>query len=136
MRRLHVSVHVPLIQKPAIDRHDMDGAWTLQCLLGLVQGAVLIAIAHPVSSFYGEPRLVPVMYVLAAIASIGGVRNIGIVMFQREMNFDLDFKFRAIQRLVGFFVTVAAAFTLRSHWALLIGMFVNTLLGLILSYTM
>lgn len=130
------NVQVPLIQKPSLDREDMDSAWTLQCLIGLAQGGVLLAIAQPASAFYEEPRLVPVIYVLAAIAGIGALKNIGIVMFVRDMTFDRDFIYRAIQRVSGFFVTISIALVWTSYWALVIGMFISALVALLLSYTM
>ncbi|WP_405240832.1 lipopolysaccharide biosynthesis protein [Lentisalinibacter orientalis] len=130
------SVHVPLIQRAEIDRQDMDSAWTLQCLVGFGQAVILVAVAHPVSVFYQEPRLVSVMYVLALTAAITGIANIGVVMFQREMAFDREFVLKATQRLVGLVVTVAAAWVWKSYWALLVGMLSNSMVGAILSYGM
>jgi len=130
------SVHVPLIQKSEIDRQDMDSAWTLQCLVGLLQAIVLVTIATPVSGFYEEPRLVSVMHVLAVIAAVSGLANIGVVMFQREMNFNREFILKAVQRLIGFVVTVTAAWIWRGYWTLLTGMLTSGVVGLLLSYVM
>jgi O-antigen/teichoic acid export membrane protein len=130
------SVHVPLIQRTDIDAEDMDSAWTLQFVVGLAQALLLIAIAEPVSAFYDEPRIVSVMYTLAAVAAIGGLTNIGIVMFQRDMTFNREFKLRAIQKLAMFLVTVGAAIVWRSYWALLLGMIVGAVIEVLLSFGM
>jgi len=130
------SVHVPLVQKPQIDRGHMDSGWTLQAVMGLVQASVLVAFAQTVAGFYDEPRVVPIMYVLAGIAGLMGLRNIGIVMFQREMAFHREFKLKAIRRIVSFIVTLILALIFRSYWALVLGMLVGALTEFALTYVM
>ncbi len=130
------SVHVRLIQKTQIDREDMDSAWSLQLLLGLAQAAILILLAEPAASFYNESRLVPIIHVLALIILLKGGRNIGVVMFQREMTFNKDFIMMAVQRLAMFVVTMTVAFVYQTYWALLAGMLIGTVAELLLSYVM
>jgi len=130
------SVHVPLVQKPQIERGHMDSAWTLQAVMGLIQAGVLAALAHPAAGFYEDPRVIPIMYVLAGIALLQGLRNIGVVMFQREMAFHREFKLKAIKRIVGFAVTLALALIFRSYWALVLGMLAGTVTEVALTYGM
>jgi len=130
------SVHVPLIQKQHLDREDMDGAWSLQVVVGLAQAAVLLSLAVPAASFYQEPRVTSVIYALAAIAVLRGFRNIGIVMFQRELKFHREFLLMASQRVVTFVVTLTLALVLRSYWALVAGILAGALAEVALSYAM
>jgi lipopolysaccharide exporter len=74
---------------------------------------VLIA-AVPAASFYEEPRLVEVFTILAVVSLLQGLQNIGLVDFRKRLQFQKEFAFGTIEKLVGFVVTVALAFDLRS----------------------
>ena len=130
------SVHVRLVQKPDLDDKDLNGAWSLQLVLGSAQALVVAVSALPAAQFYADFRLVPIMYVLAAIALLRGSRNIGVVMFQREMAFDRDFLLMAIGRIASFAVTISLAILVQSYWALIAGMCTGTIVELVLSYRM
>ena len=130
------SVHILLVQKTEIDTADMDSAWSLQVVVGAVQSLVLLLLAAPVAKFYQEPRLVEIMLVLALIALLKGCKNIGVVMFQRNMDFSKDFLLMAAQKLVMFGVTLSAALILRTYWALILGMLSGAVVECGLSYVM
>ena len=130
------SVHVPLIQSDNVDKEDMDTAWSMQLLVGGIQSIILLLLAGPIANFYQEPLLQPVIWMLSSIALIKGLKNIGVVMFQRDMHFDKDFLLMAIQRLGMFSVTMVVAFSFRSYWALVAGMLVGAVFELVLSYLM
>ena len=97
---------------------------------------VLFAIAGPAAQFYGEPRVEPVVYALSARFVMLGLTNIGVVEFDRELDFGRDLKMRASARLVSFVVTVGLALLLHSYWALVAGMIVQSLILAVLSYVM
>ena len=130
------SFHIPLIQRPDLDRAHLNSAWTLQIMIGLVQAICLALIARPAASFYGDSRLMPLILALVAIALIQAFRNIGVVMFQREMNFSKEFKLRAAKKLAAFFTTVSLALIYQSYWVLIAGMTSAALAELILTYLM
>ena len=92
------------------------------------------ALAYPAAAFYGEPRLVPVMFAIGAAWLISGFENIGTVNFRRNMDFGREFRFLAFKRVTSFGVAIAAALMLRSYWALVIGMLAGRTVGVILSY--
>ena len=94
------------------------------------------AAAYPAATFYGDERLVPVMYAIGAAWLVYGFENIGIVNFRREMNFSAEFRLMATKRVIAFIATIAAAVLLRSYWALVIGMAVGRVSGVALSYMM
>lgn len=128
------SFEIALIQKASPERAHYDTAFTLNLLLA-AGGAILTAgLAHPAAAFYGEPRLVPVMFALGAVWLISGFENIGTVNFRRNMDFGSEFRFLAFKRAISFVVVVVAALMLRSYWALVIGIFAGRTVGVILSY--
>jgi O-antigen/teichoic acid export membrane protein len=97
---------------------------------------VLLFIAEPASRFFREPRLEPVIYVLALMPLLTGFENIGIVEFQKQLTFDREFKFVFAKKLAAFLVVVPLAVLLRSYWALVVGAVTGRAVGLILSYVL
>jgi lipopolysaccharide exporter len=128
------SFDVHLIQKPNAGRAEFDTAWTFNVIFGTVTALLLAALAHVVSVFYHEPRLEAVVYSLALGCFIGGLSNIGPVIFRREMRFDREFKFMLGKRLAPVMVTIPIAIWLHSYWALVIGQLTGTIASVALSY--
>ena len=123
-----------LVRRPNDDRSLFDAAFTLQLGRAVVT-ALLIALGAPAASWwFGEPRLTAMLLVLAALAAISGLENVGVVEFRRELRYDRQFVLLAVPRLAQVVATVTAALLLRSYWALLIGIGVNRLVRVFATY--
>ena len=122
------------MEKPERDYYDT--AFTIQLIMFSALGLLLFAIAGPAADFFREPRVEPVIYALSLRFVMLGLVNIGVVEFERDFAFGRDLKMKATARIVSFFVTVALALWLRSYWALVVGMIVQSLVLTVLSYTM
>jgi O-antigen/teichoic acid export membrane protein len=133
---LDLGVNVALIRNPSPEQADYDSAWTLRMLQMGVAAAVVVLAAPFAADYFREPRVAEVLRWLALSLLIGAAENIGIVTFQKEMRFGLDFRFMFVKRVFGFLVTVAAAWHLRSYWALIVGMLATRSCGVVLSYCM
>jgi O-antigen/teichoic acid export membrane protein len=120
------------IQEP--EREHYDTAFTLQLLLFSAMAAIGLAAAPLAGSFYGQPALTAVMTVLSLRFLIIGFTNVGIIDFDREYAFGRDLRMRIGSRLAAFVVTVAAAFYLRSYWALVVGLLVQSSFFTLSSY--
>ncbi len=97
--------------------------------------AGLMALAAPVAAmWFAEPRLTVVVLVLAAITAVSGLDNIGIVEFQREMRFNMHFRILLVPRLLQFFSTILAAWITHSYWALLVGIGVQRISRVVVTY--
>ena len=125
-----------IVRVPAPDRALYDTAFTINLLRGLVVAVILVATSGAAASFFGDPRLGPVLIALAAITAVSGLGNIGCTDFRREMAFDKEFRLMMLPRLLGSAVTVSAAFLLHSHWALLAGIATGRVAGVVLGYRM
>lgn len=109
-------------------------AWTCNVLLGAFITVVLIASAKPIAAFYNRPDVFWVVCVLGLGATIGGLENVGIVAFRKELAFRNEFGFLLSKKLIGVLVTVPLAIWLRSYWALVIGTLVSRTSGTLISY--
>lgn len=130
------SFEVALIQKADPSRDHFDTAWTLNILMATAGAVATAALAWPAATMYGDPRLVAVMLCIAAAWLVSGCENTGVANFRRRMDFSAEFRLMATKRVVTFLVTMAAAFTFRSYWALVIGMATGRVVGVVLSYLM
>lgn len=132
----HFNFEVFLVREPDTDRSHYDTAWTLTVLRGIAIAVLLVMMAPLAASFFNEPRLENVVYAIAALTGLVGFTNIGIVEFQKHLDFGKEFQLTVYSRLVSFLVTVILAFVLRSYWALVIGAASAQIVKLGLSYGM
>lgn len=123
-----------IIRNPDARREHYDTAWSLTVAHGLLSALVLAALAIPLARFFNEPRLEAVTYVLAVVAAIQGLQNIGLVMFRKELQFHQDVIFFLGRKVVAFVVTVWMAYTFRNYWALVGGTLVSRVAGVLISY--
>ena len=131
-----IGLRQALLRMKAPEREHLDTAWTLQLLLFSALGLVVAALAPLAAHIYDEPALAAVIAVLATRFLFLGLVNIGIVDFDRNLDFGRDLRMRVGARLLSFAVTVAAAVLLRSYWALVIGLMLQSGLLCLASYLM
>jgi O-antigen/teichoic acid export membrane protein len=131
---LDLGVGSALVQNKAAGRDDFDTAWTLRLIQAML-AAGLIWVAAPFAvEYFRDPRVLDVIRVMACSILIGGFENIGIVAFQKNMEFGRDFQFFFFRRILGFLVTMALAFWWQSYWAMVIGALAGRCFGVLLSY--
>lgn len=123
-----------LIHKKAEIRPYLEVAWTVLLLRGLLLSALLFAVAPWAAAFFEEPAAAPLMRTLSVCFLLRGLTNIGVVTFQKQLEFHKEFAFRFSGILVDLLVAVGAAYVLRSAWALLYGYAAADLTRLLVSY--
>jgi len=125
-----------LIQRQDATVDHYNTAWSLGLILSSIAALALYLLSDSISRFYDDPRLSPVLAVLSLLFLTGAFSNIGVIQFQKEMNFRKEFIFNFSIKLLSFCITMSLAFTLRSYWALIYGMLGSSFVGLVLSYFM
>ncbi|TCH96300.1 lipopolysaccharide biosynthesis protein [Roseococcus sp. SYP-B2431] len=124
---LALGVEEQIIRAERPDRRLYDTAFTINLLRGAAVGAAVALAAAPAARFFGDARLEEVLLALALSALLSGLANIGAVEFRRELRFEREFMMQIVPRIAGIAVTIGLAAILRSHWALVGGIFVNRL---------
>ena len=109
-------------------------AFSLNLLRGVFLAAIILCLARPIASLYGDERLVTVMAVISTSAVIGGALNPKLIVFSRDLIFWQEFVLGVSQKLIGFIVAAIVAVEFQSYWALLAGMLTTQLAGTVLSY--
>lgn len=123
-----------LIQKKEDIEPYLDTAWSVQVIRGALL-ALLLAVAAPyVSLFFATPEATGLVRALAVAAALRGLANIGVVYFQKELEFQKQFVYQLSGTIVDLAVAVAAALVLRNAWALVFGLLGGVLARVIASY--
>jgi len=123
-----------LIQKRGDIADYLDAAWTVSALRGLVLFVVLYLAAPYIALFFDTPEAAPITRVIGAAMVFYGLSNVGVVYFQKELEFNKQFVYRFSDTVANLFVAVVAALFLRSVWALVLGALAGSLVSSIVSY--
>lgn len=123
-----------LIQRKGDVRSYLDTAWTVQAIRGVVLAIILFGIAPYVAIFFGEPNAAPLLRVLGLSMVFQGLTNVGVVFFQKELEFHKQFIYMFSGTLADFGVAIPAALILHNAWALIFGLLAGNLVRMISSY--
>jgi PST family polysaccharide transporter len=126
------DVNKALIRTRGDERELYDSAWTLSTLRGLLTALAMLAISWLVS----EPRIAEVLRMLALSPLLTGLANPRFVAFERDLVYSRLAAQTLGAKIASFAVTLAAALLLRSYWALVLGILANSLVTLLLSYSL
>ncbi|MBI5907709.1 MAG: oligosaccharide flippase family protein, partial [Burkholderiales bacterium] len=123
-----------LLRKAEVTRDEIDSAWTLGIIQGIAAGLALIAALPVAVDYFKEPRLIFVLWALAASVIFISLSNIGLVLARKEFIYTLDFKIATTGKIVSVVTTVIAGIMLHDYRALVIGIIAGYTLPVFLSY--
>jgi O-antigen/teichoic acid export membrane protein len=105
-----------LLQERELTPDRIRAVWTVQLGSGVLL-ATIVGLAGPaVAAFYAEPRLMPVMYVLAVNYLVNPFGSITYAWLMREMRFDSVAVIRFTSTLAGALISIYLAW--RGHGAI------------------
>ncbi len=123
-----------LIQKKEDIESYLDTAWTVSAIRGLMLFLILFFAAPLIAEFFNSPQAVLIIQVIALSTLLSGLRNIGVVFFQKELEFNKQFFFEFSATIVDLGVAIPLAFLLRNVWALVWGGLAANFIRLFMSY--
>ena len=112
----------------------LNSAWSLNIALKFLCGIIIASVAPYIADFIHEPILINVLLVCSVIPIIGAFKNIGILQFERDLNYRPLTKLSVAVKLTVFPITIGLALWLQNYWALLVGTLVSEVIGVIGSY--
>ena len=123
-----------LIQKKENIDAYLNSAWTVGIIRGFILFIILYFIAPYISIFFKTPQAEPIIRVIGFSFLIQAFTNIGVIYFQKELEFNKQFVYKLTGTLADFVVAVSAALLLRSVWALVFGLLAGNATRLVVSY--
>ena len=123
-----------LIQKKENTDNYLDAAWTVLIIRGFVVFIIVYLVAPYVAFFFQSPEVKTIIQALGLVTFFQAFTNIGVIFFQKELEFNKIFIYRFVGISTNFIVAVAAAIILRSVWALVLGLLAEKVVNIIVSY--
>jgi len=123
-----------LIQKKDGYLTYLDTAWTTFLFRSFILYAILFLTAPLIASFFNSPQVTSVLRIVALSIVILGFSNIGVISFQKHLEYHKQFKFEFPAVLMDLTVSILLAFLLQNVWALVIGGLTGNCTRLLLSY--
>ena len=112
----------------------LNTAWTMRILQGVALGAIAYAAAPLIASFFSEPRVTPLLRVLALSPLIVGLRNPAAVYFKKNLEFHKQFVYRITGSVFDVVVAIAFGLVFGSVWALIVGKLAGDTTRTLVSY--
>lgn len=129
-----LGVNIALIQNKNAEKEHYDSAWTIKIIQGFILFLALSISAPYCASYFNNDDISLVIIWMGIGILITSFENIGIVKFQKELDFSKEFRFLIAKRLFGFITTIGFALILKSYLAMVIGTIAAKIFGLILSF--
>lgn len=131
---LQFGIDSALIQREERTEEYLDTAWTLKVLKATIAAICLVLVGPWVATFFEASGSAPVIRALAAIVLLQGLQNIGVIYFQKELQFRKQFALRFGGALANAVVAIVLAWIIGSVWAFVAGMAAASTVRLGISY--
>ena len=123
-----------LVQKKEGIAQYLDTVWTASVIRGSILFIIILFSAPYVALFFNTPKASLIIQVIGVSMFLGGFTNIGIIYFQKELEFNRQFAYRLTTTVVEFVVVISAALIFKNVWALVFGLLAGSLVGVVVSY--
>lgn len=133
---LALGVNIALIKNNSAAKEDYDTAWTIRLIQYSAISCLIVLVSQDAAEYFRDDRLRPVLWLMAITVLLPGLENIGIIDFQKNQLFHLDFLYNFSKRFVAFTATICAVYFMESYWALPIGTILGRIYAVVLSYRM
>jgi O-antigen/teichoic acid export membrane protein len=131
---LDLPITTILLREEHLTDDMFNTAFTLGLMRSLIVAAVLGALAWPMSLFYNEPRLLPLIACLAISPIMRGLISPRLIMFAKRFDFSKSFILDVASKSVSLIVVATVAILTRSYWALAIGTITTAVVFVSLTY--
>jgi O-antigen/teichoic acid export membrane protein len=101
---------------------------------GVILFLLLFILAPVISRFYDNGQIESILKVIAFSFLLSGFNNIGLILFNKELNFKKKVVYDQLTAILSIVATVSLAFWLRNVWALVLGNVTGAVIGTSLSY--
>jgi O-antigen/teichoic acid export membrane protein len=125
-----------LVRTEHITRPMLDTAFTLGAIRGVGLAVLLAAASLPFASFYGDPRLAPLICFLSLAPALRGLLSPKMAFFAQAMDFRRDVAVEMGGKLSAILVAAVCAILTHSYWAIALGTVVTPAAMAILSYVL
>lgn len=125
-----------LIHKKEDVHEFLDPVWTMLMIRGFLLFGVMFVAAPYLATFFKMPEATDLIRVTSVLFVLRSMANIGVLYFQKEMQFRKQFTYLTIGSLADIAVAVPIGLATHSVWALVLGLVVGAAAMLVASYAL
>jgi O-antigen/teichoic acid export membrane protein len=130
-----LGINPALVQREENDINPyLDTIWLIKIARGTGLFVLLFFGAPLVASFFGEPRVEPILEVLSIGVFLNELVNPAIVYFEKDLQFHKQFVYKMSGRMMNFIIAVGSALILQNVWALVYGALAGRATRVVISY--
>jgi lipopolysaccharide exporter len=129
-----IGLQQALVQRARITESHLNTAWTLSIVRGVFIFMFLYALAPASAAFFKTPEAEMIIKIMGFAVILQSLTNIGVVTFQKDLEFNKEFIYQFSNTLATFVVSIVALFILRSVWAMVWGVLAGNAARLVASY--
>ncbi|MBB3771015.1 PST family polysaccharide transporter [Angulomicrobium tetraedrale] len=129
-----LSVGDVLVQRKVIEPGDVDTAFTLNLLRGLLVMFIILACAFPIAALYNDHRLALLLCAMSLIPFVNSLASPAMVHFLHRLEYRPTAQLQIMGRLGGLVIAIALAYGTGSYWALIANQFVAQVISTCYSY--
>lgn len=112
----------------------MNVGWTFLVFRGFILYLLVYLLAPYVSIFFNSPQATEIIRIVGLTLVFEGLTNIGIILFQKEIQFNKQFIYQLSGNFSDFIVVLICALIFQNVWALVAGILTNSLIRFLFSY--
>ncbi len=130
------GINVVLIQENGESgvKARIDTAWLTSIFRGILI-FFIIALSSPlIADFYHSPSSLPILLAISLVPLIRGFINPGIVLFQKQLQFNREFYFRASLTFTEVLVSIITVYLTGSPIGIAVGLIASALVEVFLSF--
>lgn len=131
---LELPLATALLRARRLTEPLLQTAFTLGLLRGVAIATLMAALAWPLARFYGEPRLVALICLLALAPAMRGLISPRMVVFARRHRFRPEASLEVLGKTASFCVALAVALATGRYWAIAAATLCTPLVMLLVSY--
>jgi len=126
--------NMAIIRMRAPQAAHYDTAWTLGIFRGAFIAVCLVATSGWQARFMHDPRIAPLMWIIAANAILVSLKNVRLIDYNRDMRFEWITVFMLWGKVQGFIIIMLLAIFMHNYWILVLGNLFNNLIAVPASY--
>lgn len=116
------------------DTDQINSAWTLRAMQGVVMALVLAVLAPFAAQYFTEPRVQNVLWIVAGGMAFMGFSNIGMALAYRDLQFGVEYRSAVFTKIISVAFTLGTALYFRDYRALVCGIMAGYVCEFFLSY--
>lgn len=114
----------------------LNTAWTISVIRGALVSVAVLILAWPVSQFYGEPQLFPLVLLAASQGLISGLDSTKLALLNRQIRVGRLVWVDILSQLSTLVITITWALIDRSVWALAVGSVIGDAVRMVLTHVL